>query len=269
MGRDSGQGTGAGRERLDVLLQERGLAPSRQKAQALILSGVVLVDDRLSDKPGTRVSADAAIRLRGLPMPYVSRGGLKIEHALNTFSLDVSGLRVLDVGISTGGFSDCVLQRGACHVTGIDVGRGQVAWKLRQDERVTLFESTNIRYFDPSALQQPVDLAVVDASFISLTLILPVVMRCLRPGGWLLPLVKPQFEVGKGEVGKKGVVRCPDKRRAAVDRIREFALSLGLHVQGETESPVPGPKGNIEYFLLLRMDAGPGQRGDGGSRSKG
>jgi len=240
------------KQRVDTLLVEQGLASSRHKAQALIMAGAVLVDDRPATKAGTMVSIGASLRIRGNPLPYVSRGGLKLKHALDAFSVDVDGRRALDVGISTGGFTDCLLQRGAGQVYGIDVGRGQVAWKLRQHPDVVLFESTNVRHFDPARLGEPVDIAVIDVSFISLTLVLPVVFRAVRPGGVALPMVKPQFEVGKGEVGRKGVVRDETKRFAAVDKVSQFAASIGFEILGRTESPVPGPEGNIEYFLHLQ-----------------
>lgn len=240
--------------RLDLLLVRKNLVPSRQQAQARILQGHVLVNERPVDKAGTQVAPDATIRLRGEPPPFVSRGGLKLQHALDYFQLSTNEAVALDVGISTGGFTDCLLQRGARKVYGIDVGRGQVAWKLRQDSRVALFENTNVRHFDAVSLDSPVDLAVIDVSFISLTLVLPVVAKCLKTGGHALPMVKPQFEVGKGEVGKKGVVRDPEKRKAAVEKVRTFAADNGFEVLGETESPVPGPKGNVEFFLLLRKD---------------
>jgi 23S rRNA (cytidine1920-2'-O)/16S rRNA (cytidine1409-2'-O)-methyltransferase len=202
-------------------------------------------------KPGTKISTEANIRLRGMPMPYVSRGGLKLVHALDTFQVDPSGLRCLDVGISTGGFTDCLLQRGAVQVVGVDVGRAQVDWKLRQDPRVILFEETNFRYIDPNKIGSPFDLCVIDVSFISLTLILPVVAACISPGGLVLPLVKPQFEVGRENLGNKGVVRDPEKRLGALQKISQFSTTCGFQVLGETESPVPGPEGNIEYLLKL------------------
>ena len=238
--------------RLDQLLVHRGLAPSRQKAQAMILAGLVLVDDKPLDKAGTQVPAEADIRLRGDPIPFVSRGGLKLEHAIGQFHPDLSGKTALDVGISTGGFTDCLLQHGVARVYGVDVGRGQVAWKLRQDERVVLFESCNFRHFDPAALGEKVDLAVVDVSFISLALILPVVRQCLAAGAHAIPLVKPQFEVGRENIGARGVVRDPDLRYQAVERIKAFAQGLDFEVLGETESPFPGPKGNVEFLLYLK-----------------
>lgn len=241
------------RERLDVLMVERGLAPTRQKAQAMILAGAVLVDDRPDEKPGTKLPVECVIRVRGNPIPYVSRGGLKLVHALDTFAVNPEGQRCLDVGISTGGFTDCLLQRGAVAVTGVDVGKAQVDWKIRQDPRVTLFEETNFRYIEPATLGAPFDLCVIDVSFISLTLILPVVVKCMRPGAKVIPLVKPQFEVGREDLGSKGVVRDPEKRAAMVAKISQFAQSLGMLVLAETESPVPGPEGNIEFLLHLQM----------------
>jgi 23S rRNA (cytidine1920-2'-O)/16S rRNA (cytidine1409-2'-O)-methyltransferase len=253
---------GARKQRLDLLLVERGLAPSRQKAQAMILAGTVLVADRVVAKAGEAVPCEAEIRLKGDPLPHVSRGGLKLEHALSTFAVAVEGLVALDVGISTGGFTDCLLQRGAVKVFGVDVGTAQVAWKIRQDPRVVLFERTNFRHFDPAGLGELVDLAVVDVSFISLVHILPVVLKCVKPGASVLPLVKPQFEVGKGEVGARGVVREPEKRLAAVERIAQFAVSLGFVEKGRTESPVPGPEGNREWFLWLGAGQTESRRGD-------
>jgi len=222
----------------------------------MIMAGAVLADDRPIDKPGTTVSVECELRVRGNPIPYVSRGGLKLAHALDEFHVDPEGLTVLDVGISTGGFTDCLLQRGVARVFGVDVGRGQVAWSLRQRPDVVLFEETNIRQFDLSELGGPVDLAVADVSFISLTLVLPVIWRALKPGGVALPMVKPQFEVGRAEVGKKGVVRDEGKRQEAVDRVREAACGLGFECFGQATSPAPGPKGNVEFFLhLVRPEA--------------
>ncbi len=240
--------------RIDVLLVEKGLAPTRQKAQAMLLAGAVLVDDRPVDKPGTLVSTEATVRVRGNPIPYVSRGGLKLEHALDHFQVDPTGLRVLDAGISTGGFTDCLLKRGALHVYGVDVGKAQVAWEIRQHPAVTLFEGTNIREFDVAALGAPVDLVVADLSFISLTLVLPVLHAALRTGGTALPMVKPQFEVGREHIGRKGVVREEALRLAAVDKVAQAALGCGFVHLGTTQSPVPGPEGNIEYFLHLAKD---------------
>jgi 23S rRNA (cytidine1920-2'-O)/16S rRNA (cytidine1409-2'-O)-methyltransferase len=239
------------KQRIDLLLVERGFATSRQRAQALIMAGAVLANDKVIDKAGTQIATDANLRLRGNPLPYVSRGGCKLEHALDCFGIEPAGLQIVDIGISTGGFTDCLLQRGAAHVTGIDVGRGQVAWSLQQDERVTLFEGENIRHFNTARLTHPVDLVVVDVSFISLSLVMPVVAEILKSGGRALPMVKPQFEVGREAIGKKGVVRDEAARLAAVEKIRLCAVDLGFEFLGETPSPLPGPEGNIEYFLYL------------------
>jgi len=237
--------------RIDVLLVERGLAPTRQKAQAMLLAGAVLVNDRPVDKSGTQVDSLAEVRIRGNPIPYVSRGGLKLDSALDHFGIDPNDLRVLDAGISTGGFTDCLLQRGARHVYDVDVGKAQVAWEIRRNPAVTLFERVNIREFDPALLGEPVDLVVADLSFISLTLVLPVLYAALRPGGTALPMVKPQFEVGRENIGRKGVVRDEALRLAAVDKVARAAIECGFVYLGATPSPVPGPEGNIEYFLHL------------------
>jgi 23S rRNA (cytidine1920-2'-O)/16S rRNA (cytidine1409-2'-O)-methyltransferase len=186
-------------------------------------------------------------------MPFVSRGGLKLDAALTHWAIDVGGLAAVDVGASTGGFTDCLLQRGARRVYAIDVGYGQFAWKLRQDQRVQLFERANIRDFDPRLLSHPADVAVVDVSFISLRLVLPVVIKLVRPHGIILALVKPQFEVGRGNVGKGGVVRNPEQRQAAVDAVQKFGSSLGLTCHGAFLSPVPGPKGNREFFVYFTV----------------
>jgi len=235
--------------RLDRLLVERGLAPSRERAQRLVMAGDVLVDERVISKPGTEVRSDAVVRLRAAPSSYVSRGGEKLAGALETFGLDVAGRVVLDVGASTGGFTDVCLRRGARRVTAVDVGYGQLAWALRQDPRVTVLERQNARFLTPDLLPEPPDLAVVDVSFISLTLVLPAVAAVLAPAAHVVALVKPQFEVGKGEVGKGGVVRDDAKRAAAVARVRAAAETAGFTIAGEAESILPGPKGNREIFL--------------------
>lgn len=230
----------------------RGLVETRQKARALIMAGQVLVNDAPATKAGQPVAEDAPIRLKA-QLKYVSRGGLKLEAALDAFGVDPTGHAVLDVGISTGGFSDCLLQRGAARILGVDVGRGQTAWSLRTDPRVTLLEGTNFRFFDPEPLDAPADLVVVDVSFISLSLILPVVVRCMIPGGTCLPMVKPQFELGPGEVGKGGVVRDPTVRARAVEKVKALAVDLGFECLGVAPAGVPGPKGNQEFFLHLRL----------------
>ena len=240
------------RERLDKLLVDRGAVASRERARRLVMAGVVRVGDRVVDKPGTLVALDASIAVTGDDIPYVSRGGLKLAGALDTFGTAVAGRLVLDVGASTGGFTDCVLQRGARAVIAIDVGYGQFAWSLRQDPRVTLLERTNVRQLDRAALPATPDLAVIDVSFISLRLVLPAVVGVLAVGGDVLALVKPQFEVGKGQVGRGGVVRDPVLHAEAVASVRECALSLALECVGECASPLLGPKGNREFFLALR-----------------
>ena len=240
----------ADKMRLDVLLLERGAAPSRQHARALIMAGKVLVDGVRSEKPGHEFSVDADIVVKG-DLPYVSRGGLKLEAALDVFQVDPTGLVVLDAGASTGGFSDCLLQRGAAHVVAVDVGYGQFHWSLRTDSRVTLMERTNIRLLNPERLPRPVDAAVADLSFISLKLVFPALHALIPSGAWLIPLVKPQFEVGKGEVGKGGVVRDEEKIRAAVVLVKDYAQAAGFEVKGEAESPILGPKGNREFLLHL------------------
>jgi len=239
------------RRRIDALLVERGLAGSRDRAQRIIQAGEVWVAGQRVTKPGLQVPIDAALEVRGTDIPFVSRGGLKLDAALTHWALDVNGTRTLDIGASTGGFTDCLLQRGAAHVTAIDVGYGQFAWKLRTDPRVTLIERTNIRSVAASRLPYRADLAVVDVSFISLRLVLPVVSTLVRPGGAIIALVKPQFEVGKGEVGKGGVVRDATQRTATVAEIRAFGEARGLACHGAFESPVPGPKGNVETFLYF------------------
>ncbi|HLK12214.1 MAG TPA: TlyA family RNA methyltransferase [Candidatus Binatia bacterium] len=237
--------------RLDRLLVERGLAPSRERAQRLILAGSVLVDDRPVTKPGAAVPAEARLRLRGAASPYVSRGGEKLAGALDAFALDVAGRVALDVGASTGGFTDCLLRRGARRVLAVDVGYGQLAWALRQDARVTVLERVNARRLAAADLPETPDLATIDVAFISLALVLPAVAGVLAPGAPVVALVKPQFEVGRGEVGKGGVVRDPALRAAAVEKVRAAAAAAGLAAQAEAESVLPGPKGNREVFLLL------------------
>ena len=245
----------AQRARIDKLLVDRGLVSSRERARRLVMAGEVWVAQQRVDKPGALVAVDAPLDVRGADIPFVSRGGLKLDGALAHWEIDVGGLAAVDIGASTGGFTDCLLQRGAHHVYAIDVGYGQFAWKLRQDPRVTLFERANIRGFDPSHLPQPAELAVIDVSFISLRLVLPTAIRLVRPGGIILPLVKPQFEVGKGEVGKGGVVSDPQQQRAVVDAIRAFGLGLGLSCRGDHPSPILGPKGNQEFFLYFLVGA--------------
>lgn len=243
----------AKRVRLDKLLLDRGLVASRERARRLIMAGEVWVHDQRYDKPGTLVPVDTPVEVRGADIPFVSRGGLKLDAALGHWNIDVQGLVAVDVGASTGGFTDCLLQRGARHVFAIDVGYGQFAWALRRDPRVTLFERANIRDFDPAKLPELAELAVIDVSFISLRLVLPAVIKLVVPGAVVLPLVKPQFEVGRTEVGKGGVVRDPELQKSAVDTVGNCGKVLGLSYHGDCASPILGPKGNQEFFLYFTV----------------
>lgn len=243
----------AEKQRLDKLMAERGLAPSREKAQALIMAGQVVVGDHAVHKAGQQVAVDAEIRIKGEVLPYVSRGGLKLRKALETFGVDVTGLVALDVGASTGGFTDCLLQNGAVLVFAVDVGYGQLAWKLQQDSRVVSMEKTNIRNLMPEELAEQPDLAVIDASFISLTKVLPATVRLIKPGGRIIALIKPQFEVGRGEVGKGGIVRDPAAHEKVVEGIQYSAREMGLAVSGVCESPITGADGNREFLILLEI----------------
>jgi 23S rRNA (cytidine1920-2'-O)/16S rRNA (cytidine1409-2'-O)-methyltransferase len=238
------------KERLDVLVVERGLAESRTKAQALILAGQVVVADQRVDKPGALVLVDAELRLKGEVLPYVSRGGLKLKAAMDRFSLDVTGRVGADIGASTGGFTDCLLQHGAVRVHAIDVGYGQLHEKLRVDPRVRSRERVNARYLTEEDLPEKVGVVVIDVSFISLTQVLPSVLPHLAPGGLLVALVKPQFEVGPDRVGKGGVVRDAQARQDAIDSVTAFVREQGLSVRGVMDSPVPGPAGNVEALLV-------------------
>ena len=242
--------------RLDRMLVDRGLAASREQARALILAGRVLVNDLMIDKAGTLVSAEAEIRVTGDLHPYVSRGGIKLRGALDVFNLNVTGFVVLDVGASTGGFTDCLLQAGAHKVYALDVGYGQLAWKLRSDTRVVPIERTNIRYFDGAGIVEPLDMATIDASFISLKMILPRVISLLRPEGILVALIKPQFEVGRGQVGKHGVVSDPALHQLSVEAITTSCTELNLEQIVTCESPLIGPAGNREFFVCARRPSG-------------
>ena len=233
--------------RLDRLLVERGLAATREKAQALIMAGEVLVDGRKAQKPGQAVSPESRIEVLEQP-PFVSRAGQKLNAALDHFAVRVAGRICLDVGASTGGFTDCLLQRGAARVHAVDVGSGQLDWKIRNDPRVVVHEKLNARYLRGEDIGEPVDLAVCDVSFISVTLILPAVTPLLRPGGEMVILVKPQFEVGKGQVGKGGIVREPELQQAACRRVDDTARLLGFET-GIVESPILGAEGNREFLL--------------------
>jgi 23S rRNA (cytidine1920-2'-O)/16S rRNA (cytidine1409-2'-O)-methyltransferase len=241
-----------GKERLDKLLVDRGLVPSRERARALILAGQVVVDDHRIDKAGARVATDVELRLKGEDMPYVSRGGLKLARALEFFALDVKGQIALDVGASTGGFTDCLLQNGVARVYAVDVGYGQLAWSLREDPRVVNMERCNIRDLSPGQLDQIPTLAVIDASFISLAKVLPPTLALISHDAWLIALIKPQFEVGRGLVGKGGIVRDQVLHRQVVEQVRQLAETLGCRVVGVTDSPVLGSKGNREFLICLQ-----------------
>ena len=245
------------RERLDKLLVDRGLTASRERARALILAGQVVVGEHAVDKAGTKVEVDAAIRVKGDNLPYVSRGGVKLAHALEVFAVAVAGRTAIDVGASTGGFTDCLLQRGAAKVFAVDVGYGQLAWKLRDDPRVVCLERTNIRQLAPETLGVSPDLAVIDASFISLDKVLPPTLALLAPTAEVVALIKPQFEVGRGQVGKGGIVRDPEQHASVIERVRTEAEALGCTVLGVTDSPLLGQKGNREFLIHLRREVHP------------
>ncbi|QOX79659.1 TlyA family RNA methyltransferase [Trichlorobacter lovleyi] len=239
--------------RLDKLMVERGLAPSREKAQALIMAGQVVVGDHVAEKAGQQVKAEVEIRIKGEVMPYVSRGGLKLAQGLDAFGIDPAGRVAIDVGASTGGFTDCLLQRGASRVYAVDVGYGQLAWKLREDARVVVMEKTNIRHLQPESLEPLPDLAVIDASFISLNLVLPPTLALLKRPAEVVALVKPQFEVGKGAVGKGGIVRDPKLHEEVLAGMERLAAELGAELLGICDSPITGADGNREFLMGLRM----------------
>lgn len=239
------------KERLDTLLVERGLAGSRERAKRMIMAGEVLVDGQKVDKAGTTVKKEAEIRLLGSDIPYVSRGGLKLAKAMDVFGLTMTGKTAADIGASTGGFTDCMLQNGALRVYAIDVGYGQLAWKLRTDERVVNMERTNIRNVTLDMLDGPIDFASIDVAFISLTKVLPVAYELLKEQGEIAALIKPQFEAGRENVGKKGVVRDPEVHREVIAKVVSFSREMGFAIKGLTFSPVKGPEGNIEYLVWL------------------
>ena len=244
------------KERLDILLVNLGLCASRSKAQATIMAGEVFVNDQKADKAGLEVDITSRIEVRGNSCPYVSRGGLKLEKALRDFGVDPTGFVCSDSGASTGGFTDCLLQQGAKKVFAIDVGYGQLAWKIRSDPRVVTMERTNIRYVTPEDLGEPLDLSVVDVSFISLKLVLPVIQKLIKPTGQVLCLIKPQFEAGKEKVGKKGVVREPAVHEEVLRNFISLVQALGFTLRNLTFSPVKGPEGNIEFLAHLSMQSG-------------
>lgn len=240
------------KSRADQLLVDRGLAESRARAQALILAGLVFTGERKIEKAGQALAADAPLEVRGKEHPWVSRGGVKLAHALEHFGWDVSGAVVLDVGASTGGFTDVLLQKGAAKVFAVDVGTNQLAWRLRQDPRVVVHEKTNARYLTEEVVTEPVDLIVCDASFISLAKVLDRALDFARPGGRLIALVKPQFEAGRGEIGKGGVVRDPAVHERVCAAAADWLRSRGWEVEGLAESPITGPEGNVEFLLAAR-----------------
>lgn len=250
------------KERLDVLLVKRNLSPSREKAKAVIMAGNVFVNGQREDKAGTAFSEDVQIEVRGPSLPYVSRGGLKLEKAMKQFDVTVEGKVCTDVGSSTGGFTDCMLQNGAKKVFAIDVGRGQLDWKLRQDERVVCMEKTNIRYVKPEDLGEPIQFSSIDVSFISLTKVLEPIRDYLTPEGEIAALIKPQFEAGREKVGKKGVVRDPAVQREVLDHFLEHAASAGFAVKDISFSPIKGPEGNIEFLGFLSAKKQPPYEGD-------
>ena len=248
------------KERLDVILVNQGYAPSREKAKAIIMSGTVYVDGQKEDKAGTFFD-ESKIRLevRGSSLKYVSRGGLKLEKAVDRWQLDFRGFVCMDIGASTGGFTDCMLQNGAARVYSVDVGHGQLAWKLRNDERVVFMEQTNFRYVTGEDIREELDFASVDVSFISLTKILIPARNLLKCGGQMVCLIKPQFEAGKGKVGKNGVVREPEIHREVIAKIVDYAAGIGFSVLHLDYSPIKGPEGNIEYLLHLEKEKEPEQ----------
>lgn len=244
------------KERLDIVLVQRKLAASREKAKSIIMEGLVYVNGQKSDKPGAPVKEDDQIEIRGEVLRYVSRGGKKLEKAMQVFPIQLDGRVCIDIGASTGGFTDCMLQNGAVKVYSVDVGYGQLAWSLRNDPRVVNLERTNIRYITEEQVPELVDFISVDVSFISLTLVLPVAWKLLKEGAEMVCLVKPQFEAGKDKVGKKGVVREPQIHREVIEKVVDCAQQLGFSIMGLDFSPIKGPEGNIEYLLFLQKPVG-------------
>lgn len=239
------------KERLDVILYNRGLFESREKAKAAIMAGMVYVSGERSDKPGLSCDLECEIEIKGKPIPYVSRGGLKLEKAISEFGIELDGLTCVDVGASTGGFTDVMLKNGAVKVYSVDVGYGQLAWELRNDPRVICMERTNFRYVTNEQIKEPIDFGSADVSFISLKLILPPLKALLKPGGKVVCLIKPQFEAGRSKVGKKGVVKDPKIHEEVICEIMKAATDMGFSVAGLSFSPITGPEGNIEYLLYL------------------
>lgn len=246
------------KERLDVLLVNRGFASSREKAKAMIMEGNVFVENQREDKAGATFDVDAAIEIKGNVLKYVSRGGLKLEKAMTHFGITLDGKVCMDIGASTGGFTDCMLQNGAVKVYAVDVGYGQFAWKLRQDPRVVCMEKTNIRYVTPENIGDALDFASVDVSFISLTKVLLPARELLKDGGEMVCLIKPQFEAGREKVGKKGVVRDPAVHEEVIDTVLGFAAENGFYIKNLEYSPIKGPEGNIEYLVYIRKETAGG-----------
>jgi len=242
--------------RLDQLLVDRGLVESKSRAQALIMAGLVYSGEKRLDKPGLSLAEDIEIDVRGQDHPWVSRGGLKLAKAIESFPIDPAGKIAIDVGASTGGFTDVLIQNGAARVYAVDVGQGQLAWKLRQDPRVVVLEKTNARHLTAEQIPDPIDLVVCDASFIGLEIVLPAALALTKPQAWLAALIKPQFEVGKGRVGKGGVVREPELHKEVCDRIEAWVGALpGWTVRGIVESPIKGPEGNIEFLIAAEKSS--------------
>lgn len=242
------------KERLDILLVKRNLAPSREKAKAMIMEGNVFVNNQREDKAGSSFDENVPIEIHGTTLKYVSRGGLKLEKAMNEFDLNLDGDICMDIGASTGGFTDCMLQNGAKYVYAIDVGTNQLAWSLRQDERVCSMEKTNIRYVTPDDIGELVDFVSIDVAFISLTKVLEPVKALMKENAQIVCLIKPQFEAGREQVGKKGVVREPRVHEEVIQMVMNYVLSLGFHILGIDHSPIRGPEGNIEYLLYMEND---------------
>lgn len=245
------------RKRLDILLTDRGFYSSRERAKAAIMAGLVMVNGKKIDKAGTGIDEHANIIVEKDPMPFVGRGGLKLERALEFFKIDVTGNKAVDIGASTGGFTDCLLKRGAQKVYAVDVGYGQLAWKLRRDPRVVIMERTNIRYVNFEDIGELCDIITIDVSFISLELVLPVAKSLLKPEGKIVALIKPQFEAGREKVGRKGIIKEPSVHREVVLKVYDFITDIGLRVKGITHSPITGAGGNIEYFIYASGEREP------------
>lgn len=242
------------KKRLDIALHEQGLVQSRERAKSLIMAGKVLVNDRVQDKPGYLVANKDSLALKETDIPFVSRGGIKLEAALTAFGINVNECICLDVGASTGGFTDCLLKQGAIKVFAVDVGYGQLAWTLRQDPRVVPVERTNIRYMSSEVITSPVDFITIDVSFISLKIVVPAILKFMKNNAGIIALIKPQFEVGKGRVGKGGVVKDTLLHNEVIKNLSDFFSKAGLNIEGVIDSPILGPKGNKEFFIYMKLD---------------